>query len=157
MHSYQLQFILRYDKEAGCSKRPDNVVNILRYWIFVLTMLLRIMYFEEDQVDCLIVVSATCKKSSFSPSTKYIFMRTDKYIYVHVCSLDYWHTLKALVYPSPPVQNHPWPNFNWRFYNPMPVLLSRKFATWPSIRTHFLLPTCLYLSSRQSFLQYCIR
>ena len=24
----------------------------LRYWTFVLTMLLRIMYFEEDQVDC---------------------------------------------------------------------------------------------------------
>ena len=26
---------MRYDKEAGCSKRPDNTVNILRYWIFV--------------------------------------------------------------------------------------------------------------------------
>ena len=35
------------------------------------------------------------------------------------------------------VQNGPWPNFNWRFYTPIPVLLSHKFATFGPKETTF--------------------
>ena len=133
----------------------------LRYWTFVLTMLLRIMYFEEDQVDCRRPIYAWSLFLQLEKSLHFCNQVFEVHLYkdwqVYLCSsllprlLAHTQSNGAPL-PLPPVQNHPWPNFNWRFYNPMPVLLSRKFATWPSIRTHFLLPTCLYLSSRQSFL-----